>query len=192
MRNLSDRKNLIAAIRNESASPPPRSASSSSPVASHRTIPPQEPKPALPMTSSLDSPQDFYQCVLQDFQTRIFDCHKYPANEAVEDSISNSCLGILPYAFRNKALDAISFASLTMYLSRFRGDSNLFELGMSAYPTALRYFRPQLPLSVERSGQRDIMMAVCLGMQLFEASFFLKSQYFKFDTQLILCADDEL
>jgi hypothetical protein len=176
MQNLSDRKNLIAAIRNASASPPPRSASSSSPVPPHRTIPPREPKPALPMASSLDSPQDFYQCVLHDFQTRIFDCHKYPANEAVEDSISNSCLEILPNAFRNKALEAISFASLTMYLSRFRGDSSLFELGMSAYPTALRYFRPQLPLSVESSGQRDIMMAVCLGMQLFEASLLLKSQ----------------
>lgn len=170
MRSLSDRRNLIAAIRNEGDSSPPSRASPPSPDAPHQTIPLLAPKFAPPMSSSLDLPQDFYRCVLEDFGTRIFDCHKYPANQAVEDSISSPTLTILPCAFQNKALDAIIFASLTMYLSRFRGDTNLFQLGMSAYPTALRYLRPQLRLSMKSTNQRDLLMAACLGMQLFEVS----------------------
>jgi hypothetical protein len=80
-------------------------------------------------------------------------------------------------AFQSKALDTTIFTAFTIYLARLRSDKKLLELAMSAYPTAIRGFRPQLTSAVgkktERSNHTDMLMAISICLQLFEVSSIL-------------------
>ena len=125
-------------------------------------------------TSQLYSAQDFYQSMVEDFRTAIFEINKKPSREALQSAVSICSSVVIPMAFQNKALDTTIFAAFTMYMARLRGDSKMLELAMSAYPTALRYFRPQINLVLDKKTERrnltDMLMAISIGLQLFEVS----------------------
>jgi hypothetical protein len=166
------KQGLTFVDRDATNSPSDRGGSRRSPPGCNQLNSVTRLQPLIPPTSSLDSSQPFYRCMVDEFKTGIFDRSINPSPQALE-SIAAICSGVIaPLAFRSKALDASVFVCFTMYLARYRGDAKLLELATSSYPTALREFRSQITTTLgngsKRSGRIDMLMAISVALQFFE------------------------
>jgi hypothetical protein len=167
----SQRKCTASAIRNQTRSTPSRPGRRER--TTYRTADLAE-YPPLSTVPSLGLSLDFYCSMVKDFWALSCNPATTLERQVIGGSVSICTQTILPFAFRNKALDAAIFTASAMYLARARGNPDLRELAMAAYPSALGRFRSQLVLAFDgKAGQRsqmDLVMAIQLPLLLLEVS----------------------
>ncbi|KAL7942561.1 hypothetical protein V8C42DRAFT_331350 [Trichoderma barbatum] len=169
IRQVSDRKLLISAIRNQhmDTSPPavPVEGIHSNAISRKLTTP-------LSIPPSLDCSMDLYRSSVADLWMLTCQPATLLTAQKVESPMSTSARAIIPLAFGSKTLDAALFAVSTMFMGKLRRDAKLQGLAIAAYPSALSRFRSELALGFgPKSGQTNrnvLAIAVALTLLLFE------------------------